>query len=72
VSAGQGLVQVNTVDTATGTVSYAAVRLNPAPAQSGSGVIAKITFKGKATGTSPISLVSAILADQTAALSRRS
>lgn len=66
VSGGQGLIQVNTVDTTGGTVSYAAVRLNPAPAQSGSGVIAKITFKGKATGTSPITLVSAILADQTA------
>jgi LysM repeat protein len=66
VSGGQGLVQVNTVDTAGGTVSYAAVRLNPAPAQSGSGKIASITFKGKAAGTSPISLVSAILADQTA------
>ena len=66
VSGGQGLIQVNNVDAATGTVSYAAVRLNPAPAQSGSGTIATITFKGKGVGTSAVTIASAILADVTA------
>lgn len=66
VSGGQGLVQINTVDPATGTINYTAIRLNPAPAQSGSGVIATITFRGLATGSSPVTLVSVVLSDDTA------
>jgi LysM repeat protein len=66
VSGGQGLIQVNNVDTATGTISYAAIRLNPAPAQEGSGVIASITFRGRAAGTSPVNLVSVMLSDRAA------
>jgi LysM repeat protein len=66
VSGGQGLVQQNLVDNTTGTVSYAAVRLSPAPPQSGSGVIASITFRGKSAGTSPVNITSLTLSDETA------
>lgn len=66
VAGGAGLIQVNSVDEGAGIIGYAAIRLNPAPAQSGSGVIANITFKGKAAGTSDISLESVTLADDTA------
>ncbi len=66
VSGGQGLIQVNGVDVNTGTISYAAIRLNPAPAQSGSGIIATVTFRGKAAGTSPVELKSVMLSDPTA------
>jgi len=66
VSGGQGLIQVNTVDEGNGTASYAAVRLNPAPAQSGTGTIAAINFKGKAAGTTAVTLASVILADRNA------
>lgn len=66
VSGGQGLIQINSVDTGAGIIAYTAIRLNPAPAQSGGGVIANISFKGKASGTSSISLESVTLADETA------
>ncbi len=63
VSGGQGLVQVNAVDSDAGTINYAAIRLNPAPAQSGSGVMFSVKFKGLATGTSPIKFVTVLLSD---------
>lgn len=66
VSGGQGLVQENIVDVATGTINYSAIRLAPAPAQSGSGVIVSITFKGKAAGSSPVKLTAVALANETA------
>lgn len=66
VSAGAGYVQINAVDVDTGAISYAAIRLSPAPAQSGSGVIASVTFRGKAAGTSPVTLVAVALSDKTA------
>jgi LysM repeat protein/energy-converting hydrogenase Eha subunit A len=66
VGSGNGYVQVNSVDVDTGTISYAAIRINPAPAQSGSGTIASVTFRGKAAGTSPVTLVSVVLSDATA------
>jgi len=66
VSGGSGMVQVNTVDVGTGAISYAAIRLNPAPAQSGSGVIASIKFMGKAASTSPVTLVTVALSDKIA------
>ncbi len=62
---GQGLIQINNVDEA-GIISYAATRLNPNPAQSGSGVIINITFRGLAAGNSDINLESVILSDDTA------
>ena len=57
VSQSQGLVQANKVETASGTISYTAVRIRPAAPQTGSGVIASIEFRGKAAGTSPVNLV---------------
>lgn len=66
VSRGQGLIQVNAVDVTAGSISYAAIRLNPAQPQSGSGIVASVTFKGKSTGTSPINFVSGVLSDETA------
>jgi LysM repeat protein len=66
VTNGQGMVQVNNVDPAQGTISYSAIRLNPAPAQDGSGVIASITFKAKANGNSAISLAWVMLSDKNA------
>lgn len=66
VSRGAGLIQVNSVDVTAGTISYAAVRLNPAQPQSGSGIVASVTFRGKASGTSQINFVSAVLSDETA------
>jgi LysM repeat protein len=66
VGNGAGMVQVNNVDPAQGTISYAAIRLNPAEPQSGSGVIATISFKAKATGNSPVSLAWVMLSDRNA------
>jgi LysM repeat protein len=66
VANGQGMVQVNNVDPAQGTISYAAIRLNPAEPQSGSGTIATINFKGKAAGTSQVNLAWVMLSDRNA------
>jgi LysM repeat protein len=66
VANGAGMVQVNNVDPAQGTISYAAIRLNPAPAQDGSGVIFTVTFKGKVAGPSPVSLAWVMLSDRNA------
>ncbi len=44
----------NTVDNDNGTVAYALCQLNPSPPQSGDGVLAIITWRSKAVGTSPI------------------
>jgi LysM repeat protein len=66
VSGGQGMVQVNNVDPAAGTISYSAIRLNPAAAQDGSGVIASMRFRGKANGSSPINLAWVMLSDKNA------
>ncbi len=66
VGGSQGMVQVNNVDTAQGTISYAAIRLNPAEPQDGSGVIATIKFGGKTNGTSPVNLAWVMLSDRNA------
>ncbi len=66
VSGGQGLVQVNSVDVGTGTISYAATLINPSPAQDGSGPAAQITFTGKANGTTDVELVAVLLSDNLA------
>lgn len=66
VANNQGMIQTNKADNDSGIVSYAAIRVNPAPAQSGSGVIAQIRFKGKAAGSSAITLESVMLANSSA------
>ncbi|MGB8644403.1 MAG: cohesin domain-containing protein [Anaerolineae bacterium] len=61
-----GFVAVNKADNAKGTIDYAVTLLNPAPALSGSGTVATITFKGKNNGTSPLTITHAILATRQA------
>jgi len=46
----------NSVDNDNGTLAYALCQLNPSPPQSGDGVLATITWRGKVMGTSPITL----------------
>ena len=57
---------VNKADNTTGKIDYAVTLLNPAPSVSGSGIIATITFKAKADGTSPLKIDKAILATRQA------
>ena len=67
VGGGAGLIQINSVDTGSGVVSYAATLINPSPPEPGtSGVAAQITFKGVAAGSSDIAFVSVMLSDQPA------
>jgi LysM repeat protein len=52
----------NDVDQAAGKIDFAISQMAPHGPVSGSGVLATITFKGKAAGTSPINFVNVILA----------
>jgi LysM repeat protein len=52
----------NNVDQAAGKIDFAISQMAPHGPVSGSGVLAMITFKGKAVGTSPIDFVNVILA----------
>ena len=45
---------LNEADNTAGTIKYAATQLNPTPAANGSGVLAIIRFKAKATGSSDL------------------
>lgn len=63
-SGGQGFIQSNKVDNAAGNIEYAAVRTAPAAPQSGSGVAASITFRGKGAGKSPITVAKVLLLNQ--------
>ena len=62
----QGFMAQNVADNTTGQVQYAFVMLTPAPAVSGSGVIAKITFKAKAAGNALITLNTVTLSNDAA------
>jgi LysM repeat protein len=62
----QGFMAQNVADNTTGQVQYAFVLLTPAPAVSGTGVLAKITFKAKAAGNALITLNSVTLSDDQA------
>ena len=62
-SEGPGDVTTNAVDNAAGTIDYDFTLLDPAPAVSGTGVLARIRFRGKATGESAITLEQADLWD---------
>jgi len=44
----------NTIDNANGIIDYALCQLNPSLPKSGDGILATITWRGKAVGTSPI------------------
>jgi len=58
------IVGINKVDAKEGTIHVAAAVLKPESAVSGSGVLATITFQGKAAGTSPIRLKEVLVADK--------
>ena len=62
----QGFMAQNVADNTTGQVQYAFVMLTPAPAVSGTGVLAKITFKAKAAGNALITLNSVTLSNDQA------
>ena len=51
----------NTVNNDTGTIAFALCQMNPSEPQSGDGVLATITWRGKAEGTSPIAFTYANL-----------
>lgn len=53
----------NTVDLAAGTIDFAITQMAPQDPVSGSGVLATITFEGKADGTSAIAFASVNLSD---------
>jgi hypothetical protein len=61
-----GFVAVNRADNKTGAIDFAVTLLNPAGPVDGSGVIASITIKALAEGTSPLKIVQAILATRDA------
>lgn len=54
----------NRVDLEAGTIDFAISQMAPTEAVSGSGVLATITFKGKASGTSDLNFSSVTLSDQ--------
>ncbi len=60
---GQGFVAENSADNTTGTVRFVFTLMYPAPPASGSGALARITFKAKATGTAAVTLTQVDLAD---------
>jgi hypothetical protein len=59
----QGFVAANSADNGTGDVRYAGTLLRPATPVSGSGVLARIVFRGLAAGVSPIHFANAALSD---------
>ncbi|MSP13623.1 MAG: hypothetical protein EXR62_11795 [Chloroflexi bacterium] len=56
-------ITYNMVDNSTGMIRFAISLLNPAPAATGSGVLARVTFRGKTVGTSPVAWTSISLRD---------
>jgi LysM repeat protein len=61
---GQGFVAENSADNATGAVRYVFTLTSPAPAASGGGVLARITFRAKAVGTAAVTLTQVDLVDE--------
>jgi len=62
----QGFLAQNSADNTTGQVQYVFALMAPAPAVSGTGVLARITFKAKATGNALITLNSVTLSNDQA------
>jgi LysM repeat protein len=62
----QGFLAQNVVDNSTGQVQYVFALMAPATAQSGTGVLASITFKAKAQGNALITLDSVTLSSDQA------
>jgi len=62
----QGFLAQNTVNNTTGQVQYVFALMAPGAAVSGSGALARITFRAKATGAAPITLNSVTLSNDQA------
>ena len=62
----QGFMAQNVADNTTGQVQYAFVMLTPAPAVSGTGVLARITFRAKAAGNALVTLNTVTLSNDQA------
>ncbi|MFQ6058430.1 MAG: cohesin domain-containing protein [Anaerolineae bacterium] len=60
---GWGFVLTNTADNDTGEISYIMTLIHPSPAANGSGVAARVTFKGVGSGASAIAFDSLVLSD---------
>ncbi len=58
------VVPQNEVDLANGKIDFAISQMLPSAAVDGSGVLATVTFKGKAAGTSNVNFTNVLLADQ--------
>jgi hypothetical protein len=58
-------VLLNRADNSTGTLDISVTETLPATGANGSGVLATITFRGRAAGTSEVSLPEAVLVDDT-------
>ncbi len=57
-------VAQNTVDQGSGMIHYAIAQMPPNEPVSGTGVLVKVTFRGKTAGTSPVNFTSVILSDR--------
>lgn len=66
LNAAQGFLAQNEISNTTGQVKYVFALMAPAPAVSGSGVVARITFKAKAAGAAAITLNSVTLSNDQA------
>lgn len=66
LSPATGFIAMNEVNPATGEIRYAMTEVNPAPPVSGTGVIVRVTFRGRAEGQSAITLLDVKLADRNA------
>jgi len=62
----QGFLAQNTVDNTTGQVQYVFALMAPAPAVSGTGVVARITFRAKAAGNALITFTAVTLSNDQA------
>lgn len=62
----QGFMAANSVDNTTGAVQYVFALMAPAPAASGTGVLARITFRAKAQGTAAVAFTAVTLSDNQA------
>jgi LysM repeat protein len=59
----RAFVAENSVDNSTGAVRYVSTLTSPAPAASGTGLLARITFKARAPGTAALRLTQVDLVD---------
>ncbi len=64
LTSGTYFVALNRVDNLKGTIDLALTLLNPTPVVSGTGVLARISFKALATGNSAVRIASVILVDR--------